>query len=207
MIVIPHKKFEKFNHADKQYYQEMDLNRDKLDIDSISWEGIEKNYFQFWGNLDKCKEYVMHRKFLTKRGKKPFKIPDTIKSHEWTISVDLICTGLVLKVFSSVPEALDFFGKYWEYARNDIFSEFGATLEHVRAFIDEETEVARNANKILVDSGMKPKKIHINPKRLKSRLDKLQSEGALDISPRHKEIGQIMNQLGWKLTTRGWTEK
>ncbi|NEO74671.1 hypothetical protein, partial [Moorena sp. SIO3H5] len=147
------------------------------------------------------------RKILTKRGKKPFTIPESIKSHEWTISVDLICTGLVLKAFSSIQEAVDFFGKYWEYARYEVYSEFSATLEHVRDFIEDETLSFRTVNQALVDKGLKPKPVYVIPKRLKQRLDELQNQGALDISPRPKDISQIMNQLGWKLTTKGWTEK
>ena len=207
MLVILHKKFEKFNNSDKLYYQGLDLNRDKLDIDSISWEGIENNYYRFWGNPDKCKEYVMHRKILTKRGKKSFTIPETIKSHEWTISIDLICTALVLRVFSSIQEAVDFFGKYWEYCKAEVYSEFSATLEHLREFIHEETKSSREANQIIIQQGGKPKRIWIKAKRLKNKLDSLQAEGALDTTLRTKEIGQIMNQLGWKLTTQGWTEK
>ncbi len=207
MMVIPHKQFEKFNYLDKEYYRGRDFDLEKLDLDSISWEGIETKFLQFWSNVDTCKEYVMYRKILTKRGNKPFEIPDSISSTQWTISIDLICTGLVLKAFDSINHALEFFAKYWEYSKVEIYSEFSATLEHLRSFIGDETESLKECNRLLVEKDLKPKKIYIHPKRLKHHLDKLQSEGALDIMPRPKYIQEIMNQLGWKLTTKGWTEK
>ncbi len=184
-----------------------DLLKDKLDIDSINWEGIDHEYLKFWNNHEICKSFVIWRKVLTSRGTKAFLIPDSIKSNQWTVSIDLICTGLVLKAFDSIPHALDFFGEYWKWANEEIYSEFGATLEHLKVFIQEETEAPRTINQTLIKEGAKPKRIYINPKRLKQRLESLHSEGALDMSLRPKDIQQIMNQLGWKLTTRGWTEK
>jgi hypothetical protein len=48
LIVIPHKPFEKFNAEEIKPYKGIDINIDRLDLDSICWDGIEKEFLIFW---------------------------------------------------------------------------------------------------------------------------------------------------------------
>lgn len=207
LIVIPHKPFEKFNSEEMQDYEGIDIKSDRLELDSISWDGIEKEFLTFWNTPEYCQNYVAWRGMLTRKGKKPFKLPPTISGENWTISIDLIATGLTLKVWNSPQNAIDYLGDYWEYINLKIFSESSATLGHLRNFINEEVGLMLSLNTKIIESGGVPHEILINPQKLKDRLVWLQNTGQLDITPRQKDINFLMWELGWKLSVKGWVQR
>ena len=207
LIVVPHKPWEKFLPEERKHYKGIDLANDKIDLDSVSWGGIEKKYYQFWNNEDVCKHFVEWRALLTKRGKKGFKVPESINSSRWTIIVDLIAAGLTLGVWNDIQFAVDYFEKYWKYSDLYIYGEFSATLEHLRIFIQEEVGILRELNDQLAKNGVKTQPVVISAKKLKDKIAALQSQGCLDITPGTKEIQTLMWELGFKLTTKGWIEK
>ncbi|GAA6621575.1 hypothetical protein [Scytonema sp. NUACC26] len=207
LIVVPHKKFEKFSPEERKYYQDVDIAHDRIDLDSFSWKGIENKYFDFWADEKHYSTYVGWRKILTQRGKKSFKIPSHVTSPKWTITIDLVATGLTVGAWSDMQDAIDFFGNYWRYSDDCVYGQFSATLEHLRQFVDEETEQAKKVNEAIVEAGGRAVPIIINPKKLKDRLAFLQAEGSLDITPKTADITSLMWQMGYKLTTKGWLER
>jgi hypothetical protein len=207
LIVIPHKPFEKFNSEEKKGYEGIDIKIDRLDLDSISWDGIEKEFLSFWNIPEYCQSYVAWRGLLTRKGKKSFKIPSIISGENWTISIDIIATGLTLGVWGSVQSAIDYLGDYWEFVKLKIFNESSATLAHLENFINEEVGIMLVLNERIIDSGGAPHHIFISPQKLKDRLTWLQNTGQLDITPRQKDINFLMWQLGWKLSTKGWMQR
>jgi hypothetical protein len=203
MLVIPHKKLSRFTPYELSIQK---LNFDeRLDIDSVSWNGIEKEFHNFWNSLDNCRTYVSFRKLLSV--KNTLKLPAIINADRWAISKDILCTGLTLKVWKDLNEAIDYIASYWHYCEDVIYKEGSATLEHLRQFIIDETEIQIRVNEALVADGRKPQKLKIASIRLKQKLESLQREGALDINPKLAEIQNIMNELGWRLTTEGWIER
>lgn len=70
IILIPHKKWEKFTVQEKNEYGDADINNDRLDVDMVDWDGLESNFLLFWNDESNCKNYVAWRKQLTKKGKK-----------------------------------------------------------------------------------------------------------------------------------------
>lgn len=204
LLIIQHKQWEKFSYSDKQFYGDIDI-KDKLDLDSISWEGIEKEFNRFWDNIENCKLYAKYRGILTKRGKKSFTIPEHIKGEYWTISVDIICTGLVVGAWASIAEAIEHITQYWEWHETHTKLNSSATIQHLRIFIDEEVGSLMRLNEELNYSN-NSLDITINPARLKDKLAQLQARGELDTSGKMKEIVQVMGQLGWRLSPRGWIQ-
>jgi hypothetical protein len=207
LFVIPHKKWEKFNLEEKQAYVDMDIINDRINIDSVAWAGIEDRYYEFWNDEQNCLQYVGWRNILTRRGKKNFKIPESITSARWTITIDIIAVGLVLGAWSSIQDALEYFDAYWSYCNKYIYSEFGATLEHLKDFINEEVSVTKALNAQFIENGIKPQPVIIPAVKLKNKLAVLQAEGCLDVSPTNKDIQALMRELGYRLTKRGWMEK
>lgn len=207
LIVIPHKPFDKFSFQEKQLYKDVDINNDRIDIDAINWEGIQSKYFDFWSDKANCTLYVYFRNELTKRTKKQFKLPKSITGEKWTITVDLIATAMVLQAFDTLQDGVDFFTQYWQYSDTQIYGEFSATLEHLRLFIEEEIGTLRDINEKFVLDGKPVTPLIISPARLKSKITELQSRGELDITPKTHVINDLMYQLGWKLSTKGWVER
>ncbi len=207
LILIPHKRFDKFSAEEKAEYKDYDFSTDLLEFESISWEGIEDNFYLFWNKPDVCKDYVAYRKLLTKKGKKPFIMPDSITPHNWAISVDLIVTGILAGGWKDIQTAIDFVGEYWKYINENYFNDFTATLAHLRDFIMREAGVQLEINEKRLEMGEKPVMVIVCPKRLKAHLQLLQNEGKLDITPKNKDVNELMWKLGWKLTTLGWVQR
>ncbi|NJN13115.1 MAG: hypothetical protein HC815_36420 [Richelia sp. RM1_1_1] len=206
LLIIPHKPFEKFSKQDLIAYQDLDINIDKLDLDSISWDGVHENFYKFWNDLGNCTTYATWRNQLTKKTKKSFKIPKVISSARWTICIDLICTGLTLGVWDTPQDAVNFIAEYWNYM--DGYLETGsATQGHLQDFIQDEVGFQLKQNEILENKGLEPIEIIVQASKLKERLIFLQQTGSLEITPRTKDINNLMWELGWKLTTKGWMQR
>jgi hypothetical protein len=205
LIVIPHKSFDEFTAEEKRQYEYFDIHTDRIDLDSIHWDGIENKFFGFWNNPDNCKLYAKYRTILTKKGKKDFK--HNMKSEQWIISVDLIVTGLIVGTWKSIPEAINHMDEYWNFANNNIFNQLSATIEHLETFINDEIGEQKKLNSQVEEAGRKGMNLVIAPQKLKTRLAFHHSRGELDIIPNQKEVINLMSRLGWRLTSKGWVEK
>ncbi|MBH8553405.1 hypothetical protein I8751_13675 [Nostocaceae cyanobacterium CENA357] len=205
LLIIPHKSYEAFTLEEKKAYEDFDISTDRIDLDSIHWDGISDKFLEFWNNPENCKLYAKYRTILTKKGKKEFK--HNIKSEQWLVSIDLIVTGLVTGAWRSIPEAINHLEAYWEYANKNIFNQSTATIEHLEVFIEEEVGVSKQLNKQLEEAGRTGLPLRIDPQKLKTRLSYHKDRGELDIIPNQPEIIRLMNVLGWRLTAKGWIEK
>ncbi|QLE54824.1 hypothetical protein [Nostoc sp. TCL26-01] len=205
LLVIPHKSFDAFSYEEKKQYEDFDIHADRIDIDSIHWDGIEDKFFSFWNNSENCKLYAKYRNILTKKGKKEFK--HSMKSEQWIISIDLIVTGLVAGTWRNIPDAINHMEKYWDYANSNIFNQSPAIIEHLEAFIEDEVGVQRQMNRQLEEAGRRGIPLIINPQKLKNRLEYHKNRGELNIYFNQETVVKIMSSLGWKLTAKGWVEK
>lgn len=205
LIVIPHKSFEDFTAEEKKQYQNFDIHQDKLDIESIHWDGIEDNFFSFWNKIDNCKLYAKYRASLTKKGREKF--IHGMTSSQWTISIDLIVTGLIIGAWNTPTQAINHMSDYWEFANNNIFSQLGATQEHLQQFIENEIGTQQKLNEQLSASGKGLIPLIISPQKLKSALAYHHARGELDIPPNTGDIISVMSRFGWRLTRHGWIEK
>ncbi|MCM0593448.1 MAG: hypothetical protein KA716_25925 [Gloeotrichia echinulata DEX184] len=61
LLIIPYKSFDQFTVEEKKQYPNFDPAEDRLDLDSIHWDGIERRFFGFWNDADNCKLYAKFR--------------------------------------------------------------------------------------------------------------------------------------------------
>ena len=201
LLIIKHKPWEKFTSHEKD---NSNFNvMEKLDLDSVSWTGLSDKFLGFWSDSDMCRQYAKYRSYLTRKGRKSFTIPESITGEQWTVSIDLICTGLCIGTWESYQEAADGMGAYWHWANNTVLYELSATIGQLKIFIEEEVGLARKQRDITGSN----ERLVINPARLKDRLAFLQNTGELDDTPKTRVIVECMRQLGWKLEAgTGWVE-
>lgn len=204
LLVIPHKPWHDFTLDERKEYEGFDIHSDRLDLDSIHWDGIEDKFFAFWNSQENCKNYARYRTLLTRKNSK---FHHSIKPEQWIISIDLIVTGLVTGAWNDIREAIAHMEEYWTYANKHIFNKSSAMMEHMAQFIKDEVGVQLQVNQQLIENGQQPMKIVINPTRLKQRINYHRERGELDINPQPKDVIDIMSRLGWRLTSKGWEQK
>ncbi|NJN09248.1 MAG: hypothetical protein HC815_15150 [Richelia sp. RM1_1_1] len=205
IYLIPHKPYKMFTAHDKEPYQHRTIE-DRLDLDSICWDGIEDKFHQFWGDKGNCAKYAKLRTSLTRKNSQYSKnLPKSITSERWTITIDLIVTGIVTGKWSSPIEAIEYFDTYWQYIDSEMI-ESSATIGLLKLFINEQVGREIAINQKLIAEGFSPNDIYLSPNKLKDKMLFHAARGELDISATNKEISEIMNQLGWKLTTKGWKQ-
>lgn len=205
LMVIYHKPWETFTVAEKAHLSEdFSITVNRLDIDSVCWDGIEKKFFQFWSDRENCQAYVHYRSMLS-RGKK-LGLSSRVKGENWTISIDLLVTGLVTGCFSSISDAIEHINAYWEFAHNRL--EEGRTAVHqlIEGYISIVTAGQRRSNQLNELAGIPSIPLVIDPLKFKQELDKWQREGRFDMNLDTRLRTQIMRELGWRLTSDGWVE-
>lgn len=191
---VPHHKLSKGEQAKLKITE-------KLDLDSVCWDGLSEEFLGFWSNAGNCRQYAKHRSYLTRTGKRSFTVPPSLKGEQWTVSIDLICTGLLIGTWDNYQEAIDGIAAYWEWAEKNFLNNLPATIKHLASFIEEQTKAQRGLNAILEGDPLV-----INPSRLKDKMAFLQGTGALEDIPSPKVITQAMHSLGWRLDEQGWVE-
>lgn len=173
---------------------------ERLNLDVYNWEGFDEHLKSFWRNTDNCRIFTAYREQLSKK-KKSFHLPKNLLGEQWTISTDVLCSGLTLGIWRNLQDAADFLAKYWEWANSTKDSEYGATLKILRELIETDTAYASNIN---TQAGREVYPLTISPKRIKTALDEALKHGELDLSPSIDNIKNCMAQLGWKLDVRQW---
>lgn len=207
MLVINFKKIENFTNnelIESLSYQQPNYDKshpkfEKLDIDSIEWKGLSSKFLEHWENYDRCYQYMTLRKDLAS-AKKRYK-PDCIESHQWLISIDLLCSGIVSGIWKNTTEAIENITNFWMVVKAKKNADTSATVKLLYDFIEAEIAQAKKVNNELGYEAIKEK---IEPKKLKKFIQKCIDNGELDISPKISTIVDIMRQLGWKLDKDGW---
>jgi hypothetical protein len=205
LLIIPHKSWSDFTKEEKKQYEGFDINLDRIDLDSICWDGIEKQFYDFWNNSENGKKYAKYRNALTGKGRKLFK--HSMRSEQWLISVDLIVTGLVAGCWLDIGEAIKHLERYWEYANKSIFCRNSPAYDLLQEFIISEYGEQLKMNEELIEKNITPKKIRIPAKSIKNKIEDLRKDGAIEITGKPKEIANVMSRLGWSLTAKGWEQK
>jgi len=199
LMVIRHKQFEKFQAYEIDPSAQGFTMTNKIDLDAIYWNGIENQFFEFWNNEDNCKLYVRYRTSLTRSGKKKLELPPSITGERWTVSIDMLTTGLVLGAWKTIQEGIDALGKYWELANEFTEGQSLNVLLLLREYIDGEVQQTKLANDALVASGCSPHPVEIRTYSLKRYLEGKAGEGCVDIPVQTKNIAELMRKLGFTL--------
>jgi hypothetical protein len=164
----------------------------RLDLESVDLSILNHEYNNLW-NVDN-----QHR-FMDLVGKlkaksKDFKIPKIIKSHQWTLLPDVIAAGIVSGVFNDIPDALRIFGNYWEWNITNVGSSVGAMQKAILHYVKDKSAIPdRLAQRLGL---IEPTEIRCDA--LKTYLDGLAREGALETYPTPQNVTTIMTSIGWK---------
>lgn len=196
-VVIKFKPFEQMTLTEKQS-SGIDENYnivERLELDNLDLSILHKEFIKFWEREENLIEYTTLKRQLMSRRKK-FVIPEVIDGSKWTISIDLIVTGIVTGIWDSIPIAIEAVASYWQWHKHNVASAFGATHKILRDFIEDETAATNRANKEL---GFEAIRRQVSPEKLKKHITWASNQGMLDITPNPNTISQIMADLGWRL--------
>jgi hypothetical protein len=165
----------------------------RLEIEHMDLSLLHVKFLELW-SIENSTKFMQTKKKISSR-RKGFKIPKSIEAHQWAISIDLICAGLVSEVFTSVDDALYKVSTYWEWHSKYVASAIGAMQQALIDFIEERTAKAKLLNSFGEDGYIIP--MEIECEAVKGRLDSLSSSGALETYPTPQTVTSIMNELGW----------
>jgi hypothetical protein len=196
-IVLKFKPFESFTtleRADAGVDFDFNINK-RLDPDSINWDGFNDKFNEFWDDQERLAAYASLKKELLRR-KKTFEVPKSISGEQWTISVDLLCTGVISGIWDSLSSGLEGIASYWEWHRLNIGSSLGALQKILKDLVASETENIRILNEA-VGSHMYP--IEVSPEKVKLTVQMAASKGELDVNPSPSNISEAMSDIGFKL--------
>lgn len=196
-LVVKFKPFERMTLLEKQSAGIDDHYNiaERLELDGLDLSILSTEFKAFWDNDVNLITYMDIKRKLVSR-KKSFAIPDSIDGSKWTISIDLIATGVTTKIWDSIPEAVEAIGKYWEWYRLNIASAMGVTHKFLQDFIEQEVGTAKRTNNEL---GYEAVPLEINTEKLKKHITWGSSQGMLDVTPTPQTIASVMTDLGWGL--------
>jgi hypothetical protein len=197
LIVIRHQRLEEL----KDEYESFE---NRLDLDSIEWGGIEKVYFDFWNKRFNVELYVKTRNLLTKRGKKPFTIPESLPSDKWAISVDLICTGISIGAWSDIQEAVNHMNEFFRIQTEKLATSESSIQTFLRLYIEKEVGTIEDWNRGCEISGHPKLPMTLNALKLTEFLKEKEKESLLDVRVDSNVEREYMFLLGWKKGTQGW---
>jgi len=206
LLIVPHKKWERFSVEERVEFPTEFSER--LDPDSIDWNGLNDEYLSFWGEEDRCRRYVGYRHLFSSRtGRKSLQVPEIIDTHRWNISIDLLCTGLVVGTWASPQEAIIAVSKYWEFQVKKEQEDSLASRKLIEDFIEEEVGSLIRINEKLIAANQQPAKVIIPAIKLRKFLDQCEIEGRLEEKLTQKQRVELMFQIGWTLSKEGWVQR
>jgi hypothetical protein len=196
LLIVYHKKADKFTSAEKEGKQIEDV--DLLDFDYYSWTDFDEIFSNLWNDLHFLKQYVANRKRLLKANHKQ------IKREQWIVSIDIMCVMLTCEFFDKPSQAVDFMYEFFKLQSSHTSGSRTATHEKLLEFIESETKFLMEQNAQIIASGREPRPVCIPPRKLKDYVTALQLDGALDTKSDTKTIVNVMSEIGFKLTKTGW---
>lgn len=196
-IVIKCKPFEAMQKKERDSLglpEDFTIN-ERLELEAYDLTPLHTAFSEFWSDSRNLGDYViLKRRLMTRR--KGFKIPETIDGAKWTISVDLLVTGIVTRVWDSIEEGLSHLGQYWGWYADHVASAHGAIHRVLMDFIKEELKQTEQVNKALGYEAIPPE---LSPERVKKCLSQAAALGMLDVVPTPSVTASTMADIGWML--------
>jgi len=192
-LVLKFKNWSNFTEAEKE--QATVSIGEKLDVDSIDWTGFGKKYDTFWTDTQNLDRYSDLKRQVTKR-KKSFKLPDTISSERWTVSIELLCTGVVTSIWGSLAEGVEALEQYWEWYESNLVTGTQAIHKVLKTFVDSELARIASTNEKM---GYDYLPLELRTESLKKYVNEAAGKGQLDVMPTPNNVATAMSDLGWRL--------
>lgn len=195
MIVIQHKPLSKWVKEDYDDYNSGTDPLELVDLNDLDWDGLKREFREFWEDPGILQLWVDTNRSLR-----------SIRNHGMTnglysMSRDLICTGVVTGLWSTTREAIDHMAAYWEWHVGSIESQASATTKALAHFVESRTKADVERNKQALEAGKHSwvVPLEIPAKELKDHIDYLKAQGELDTQASTNDINNAMASLGWML--------
>lgn len=204
--VIPHKPYEQWSNAEKANNGYVgDFFSHKIEFEGMTWQGMSEVYYDFW-DKSRYVEYVQLRSFFAERtSKERLNIPEIMQGSKWDISIDPMVTGLLIGTWNEPQQAIDHLAKYYQWQHQHRANQYGATIQHLKDFVERETKTLIQANQLALFEGKKQLfEIVIEPRKLKSFLNNLTSSGYINDTITTSKLKDYMEFLGYELHRDGW---
>lgn len=161
---------------------------DILDLDSISFEGLNWEYIKFWSDAGVCHNYVQLRQKLTRKGGVTARLlSESMSEEKRKIVIDLIVTSVVSGGFSSLEASIEAFVQFFELSAKRMAGDTPASVEHFKTFIENYLIICGEGNQ------------QIPTQEIKKIADDLNDNWKAERRLGQKEITDIMAGLGWTL--------
>ena len=169
---------------------------ERIDPNLREFKALNRAFEQFWTTEHNLANYAGIKRSLS-RQRKFLKAYPAINSHRWTISLDLVVTGLVTGVWDTFENALEHLQTYWNWHDSEMAGNISPLSNLLVEFINENTANARKLRKEVGNKVYVP--IEVDAQLLKNTVEGFSKTGQLDIFPTPKVIADAMNTLGWLL--------
>jgi hypothetical protein len=160
---------------------------DLLDFDSVNWDGLSNITHQLWANnLSNCHNFNRYRKELQTYAKSHKPLPPDRSS----LCKDVLATGLTLGIFSTIEDAYEQLGAFYQHADEFTDKHRSMIIHVVNKFIATQRESFHERGIM---------RLYILPKTLNIVVKSAQDEGVIDRQLRQGELAEIMHEQGWYL--------
>jgi hypothetical protein len=164
----------------------------RLDVENINLGILNEKFNQLW-STDNSIKFMEIKKSMTGKNK-IIKIPKVIQSHQWSLTLDMICAGVVAGLWSDPYHATDVVAEYWEWYNVNISRGVSSFEIACKQVIKGTTG---NQQTIMKSLGIVTA-LEIPCDVLKKRLDEFARQGALSDYPTPRVITEAMSRLGWQ---------
>jgi hypothetical protein len=164
----------------------------RLDVENINLGILNEKFNELWSTENSVRFMELKRSLTGKN--KIIKIPRVIKSHQWSLTLDMICAGCIAELWPDPFAATDAVANYWEWYNVNI-AQGSSSFEVACSQVIKET--VGNQQTIMRSLGIITA-LEIPCDVLKKRLDEFARQGALSEYPTPRVITDAMSRLGWQ---------
>jgi hypothetical protein len=160
---------------------ENDFDADSsLDPDSVNWEGFNSVYWRWWND---AKNILLLQTCYMNQGKR-VRRPKKIDAGRWEQIRDLTAVGIATGIWADWPTAIDYWVRYFDWLNEKL---------SIKSQLEQLFQ-----SKIDADINCVP--IAIISKWLKE----WQDDGLFIDKPRHKDVANAMQKMGFTLKAKEW---
>lgn len=183
-------KFRRVEDLDPEDLDDFDVFN-RLDVENVDLGFLNEKFNVFW-NPDNAAKFMELKRSMTGKGKK-IKPPRIIKGHQWSLTIDMICAGVVAGLWVNPEHAIEDIKSYWEWHGMNISSKTSSFSRACKQIIDGKIGNQRTIDREL---GIKTA-IEIGCNDFQNQLKSLASSGALDENVTPRNVTDAMSRLGW----------
>lgn len=203
IVVIEHKRYSQFLQSDHSDFYDGITPDELLDISSINWEGMSKEFNNFWMDKETAQKFAKARKSL--RRPKGSDFPAAL----FDMYKDLMATGIVCGYFESAYDAVEHMQKYAVWHQERIENAATGTEVLLKELINSKRSLWDIEFERLKSKGQEDfcDPFSLDASEIKLFLDEKHRLGEIEINPNARERSTVMESLGFRLQLNTSTNK